>query len=68
MTTAILKAGLCSLIACTDDDNESAEKFANREYPTGISSRWQIVIKDDGTPDVVTCEQDPGRRHLLMEC
>lgn len=68
MTTEIVQTGLCNLIVCTDDDDETMKLAANREYPTGISSRWDIVIKNDGMPDVLICDQDPSRRHALLEC
>lgn len=68
MTTEIIKAGLVSLIVCTDDTDEEAERFANLQAPTGISSGWQVADDEPDNPNQIACDQIDGRRHLRMVC
>lgn len=68
MTTDVIKAGLVSLIVCTDDTDEGAERAANLQAPTGISSGWQVADDDPDNPSHLPCDQIAGRRHLRMVC
>lgn len=63
--------GICAASACTDMSNKEAVRQMNRDYPTGISSRWAISKNrtfGGGELHPAPCEQVRGRRHLLFEC
>lgn len=64
---------LVHLSVCAPGDlapNE-VEDDANRQSPTGLSSRWQIDPDEgfrSGEPNGCSCNSDPERRHWLLSC
>lgn len=80
---AVLGVGLCAMQVCvpaawTDDEVAS---FANRESPTGISSRWAVRKQADWDKGVaegwakpadaterVACEGREGFVHVVLDC
>jgi hypothetical protein len=63
--------GPCYMSVCTNLEVRELETRANLEYPTGISSRWQ-VSKDatfrNGQPNPCPCERGGGCMHYLLDC
>ncbi|MDQ5821949.1 MAG: hypothetical protein M3540_10960 [Actinomycetota bacterium] len=64
--------GLCAMSVCAKNevDRSDIEAHANREHPTGISSRWEITDEPfaDGTPNPTPCNQESSRSHYLLHC
>lgn len=67
--------GIVSMSACAKVtvSIEEVERHANQEYPTGISSRWEVALDEshfaDGTPHPCPCDKAPDvRRHYLLHC
>lgn len=79
----VLGVGLCAMQVCvpsawTDDE---VTAFANRESPTGISSRWAVRKQADwdklvsegyaeptGAVERVACQGREGFVHVVLEC
>ena len=51
--------------------DEQVERAANRLHPTGLEHGWKLS-KDPtfsgGQPNPCECDQDPDRRHWLLDC
>lgn len=64
--------GLCNLSACVRKDmtREEVKAAANRNQPTGISSKWKIAAKfKGGEPSPCPCNDHPKERlHYLLTC
>jgi len=68
----IIATGLVYTSVCTRLSDEKAEKWLNRNQPTGISSKWS-VSKDktfgSGEPNPCKCQKWPEtHRHMLFSC
>jgi len=68
----LYKVGLCyaSVCAAADVEPEEIEREVNAQYPTGISSRWQVSDEPfaSGAPNPSPCNTEPdARRHWLLE-
>jgi len=69
----IYAKGLVCMSVCTSlTDPKEIEERANKENPTGISSKWKIS-KDkkfvDGIPHPCPCDQNPKtHKHYLLNC
>lgn len=70
--SVVFRAGLATGVACAPKNMRATdvEVVVNREYPTGIKSRWRCVKKvlEDGTKTPCACLEDVSRRHHWMEC
>ena len=70
----IMAWGLCEISVCAANDatKEEIERHANRENPTGISSRWEISDDETfsgGEPNPCPCQDHPEeRKHWLLDC
>ena len=70
----VTRVGLCDMQVCVPKDftDTQAEKFANSEYPTGISSKWRMKKAGDkylsGDPERVQCADDEGCVHIMLSC
>lgn len=55
---------------CTNLPQEEAIAYANRQGPTGISSRW--ALSEDKFPDDKDnphdCPDNPSNKHYLLNC
>jgi len=61
--------GLVTWAICTNMTQEEAITHANRENPTGISSRWQLSEKfPDGKSNPHDCPDKPGNKHYILNC
>lgn len=64
--------GLCAMSVCAPEGTprEEIEREANRQFPTGISSRWEIADEPfaTGEPNPSPCNSSEGRQHWLLEC
>ena len=54
----------CSACVPADMDADQVVAFVNAVHPTGISSPW----KASGELMPCPCNDDPARRHWLLEC
>jgi hypothetical protein len=63
-----IHASVCTTIT----DDAAVEQRMNATHPTGIASPWRIskepTFRDGVHHNGGPCNQDPRRRHLLMEC
>lgn len=72
MSVVVYSLGIVAASVCTDEEPEEMLATVNAEYPTGISSEWQI--SDDpkfrgGESNPCPCEQNPKtHKHYLLEC
>lgn len=70
----VLGAGLCVMSICTSLPLDEAEAKANRENPTGISSRWsksddEHFANGPEYPNGMPCPDLPeSHRHWLLSC
>ena len=70
----VLAWGLVAMSICTSLPMEEAERRANFEVPTGISSRWSKSADDyfsNGAeyPNGMACPEYPeSHRHWLLNC
>lgn len=65
----IVRWSFASMQVCVpeDYDDETITEFANRNHPTGITSKWSI--RTDGPDPVrVTCATRRGCVHVVLEC
>ena len=65
--------GLINVSCCASDDlNKVAiERAVNMEFPTGISSRWEIAEETEfaeGEPMPSPCPHSVERQHWLLHC
>jgi hypothetical protein len=66
--------GIVHMQVCAVNDATEEEILAtcNRENPSGTSSGWCRVCRDDdefwGNVGPVACEDDPGRTHYMIAC
>ncbi len=64
--------GICCMSVCSSLQPGEIVRRANQEYPTGISSRWEISENKtfaDGTPMPCPCENNPEtHKHYLLNC
>ncbi|HWB37515.1 MAG TPA: hypothetical protein VHA75_15975 [Rugosimonospora sp.] len=64
--------GVCSASACTSLTDEEAVARINEQYPTGISTAWEIAPDKTfatGQPNPTPCEHHPEtHRHILFNC
>lgn len=61
----------CSVCAPGDMDSEAVAAAVNREHPAGTEGGWSVSEDQTfrtGQPNPCTCEDEPSRRHWLMEC
>ncbi len=64
--------GMCSMSVCSSLSLDEIVERANKEHPTGISSKWAIS-KDktfaNGIPTSCPCERNPEtHNHYLLNC
>lgn len=69
----IYSVGLVAMSVCVADGvpREEIERIANARHPTGIGSRWQIsedTTFRGGEPMPAPCDQEPDRKHWLVNC
>lgn len=70
----VMSWGLCAMSVCAANDatTEEIERYANREIPTGIRSRW--TLSEDktfsgGESNPCPCPDHPEeRQHRLLHC
>lgn len=61
----------CSVCAPGDMDADAVAAAVNREHPTGIDNGWSVSTDETfitGQPNPCPCEDEPSRRHWLLEC
>lgn len=69
----VLYVGLTALVVCVPEDmsDEEIERFANTDWPTGISSKWKIRTErmpDGSLPRGVGCSEIKGNDHVVLNC
>lgn len=59
-----------SVCARADMTQEEVEDLMNRLHPSGVESRWKVSPEKfrTGEDNPSLCNQDPARRHYLMNC
>jgi len=70
----VTRIGLCSLQVCVPKNytDQQVTDFANRDSPTGISSKW--IIRKEGNPDLQNdperqqCNERPDFVHIMLDC
>lgn len=65
--------GIVAMSVCVTNKStkEEIEDWANKENPTGISSKWTISTEDfqSGEPNPCPCNRHPKtRKHYLLTC
>ena len=72
-----LMTGICHCVVCAPAHwtAEQVEDVANRQSPTGISSRWSVADPSptengEGLHNTSTlpCPDEPGRTHWHLSC
>lgn len=62
----------CSACAPGQLSSDEVAREVNGSYPTGISSQWRVsgdeLFADGEHTNPCACEQDPERKHWLLEC
>ena len=58
--------GICHMQVCIvkDATDEEILRVCNGENPSGTSLGWATVLRSD----MVTCDNDKDRQHLLVQC
>jgi hypothetical protein len=71
----VLRVTLCYLQVCVPSrwTDTEVESWANRQRPTGISSKWKVTIHKSREgkkwPRYVRCESHPGHaKHVVLVC
>jgi len=61
----IMHVGLIDAVICTSLPIEGATARLNREYPTGISSKWAY---DGKKKNRAPCSDEQGKMHYRLFC
>jgi hypothetical protein len=73
MSAEVTKYGMLDMQVCVPAEwsDEAAQSFAEREYPCGTSSGWQIRRQGDkalsGCDERVSCQGRPGYVHIMLD-
>ncbi len=72
MSIQIYSLGIvaCSVCVPKDMPKEEIEKEVNLQSPTGIRSKWKIAKESfkEGQKNGKPCDDDPNRKHYLLNC